>query len=79
MADIADNDEEIAGVVDAALADPSRHAAARRQTSAALFAHAGRSTERALAVVYELLELDPCTLPVADVRRVHEIHEVPSS
>jgi hypothetical protein len=72
MADIVYRPEELGSVVDRALADPSRHASTRRSTSQALFAYAGHSTERALAVVYDLLEL-PTRAPVHGVPKVHEV------
>ena len=70
MADIARRVEELPDVVSNALASPGRHAAKRRATSQALFAHAGHATDRALHVVYELLEM-----PV--VREVQDVREVP--
>ena len=75
MADVARTAAELPSVVARALGNPARHAAARRTTTKALFAHAGHSTERALKVVYELLEL-PGREP-GRVHRVHEAHEVP--
>lgn len=42
--------------------DPARHRAARQQARA-LFAFPGRATERALSVVYELLEIAPLAAP----------------
>jgi hypothetical protein len=72
MADIARTAGDLPAVVTRALAAPQRHAAARRTTSQALFAHAGRSTERALEVVYELLEL-PARPQVHRVPQVHEV------
>jgi hypothetical protein len=77
MADIARTAEELPAVVSRALAAPGRHAAARRTTSQALFAHAGRSTARALDVVYELLELPPPGQVHEEVH--HQVHEVGSS
>jgi hypothetical protein len=75
MADIARTAGELPAIVGGALADRKRHAATRRATSQALFAHAGHSTERALEVVYELLEL-----PAREqVRGVHQVYEVRSS
>jgi hypothetical protein len=58
MADIARTVDELPAVVAHALAAPERHAAARRAATKELFAHAGRATQRALAVISELLELD---------------------
>jgi hypothetical protein len=72
MADIARTPGELPAVVARALANPGRHAAARRATAQSLFAHTGHSTERALEVVYDLLEL-----PAREqVRGVHQVHEV---
>lgn len=65
MADVAADATALPDVVSRALSSPTRHAAARRATSAELFAHAGHATERALEVVYDLLELD----------RLHEVRE----
>jgi len=59
MADLARDVAELPAVLDRALALPERHAAARQRVSRSLFAFRGRATERALQVVYELLELTP--------------------
>jgi CDP-glycerol glycerophosphotransferase len=78
MSDIARTPGELPLVVARALADPGRHAAARATTSRSLFAHAGHATQRALAVVYELLEL-PAREQLPGVREVrHQVHEVRS-
>jgi CDP-Glycerol:Poly(glycerophosphate) glycerophosphotransferase len=74
MADIARTAEELPAVIDRALAEPARHAAARRATSQALFAHAGHSTARALGVVYQLLELPLLGQVHEKVRQ--QVHEV---
>ena len=58
MADVVDTPAQLAAAVDAAFVDPRRLREARRQAHA-LFAHAGTATERALAVVYELLDVAP--------------------
>jgi hypothetical protein len=58
MSDIAHSVAELPAVVAHALAHRSRHSGLRRAVSESLFAHAGTATDRALAVVYELLELD---------------------
>ena len=76
MADIVRTAAELPAVVNRALAEPARHAALRRATSQALFAHAGRSTARALDVVYELLELPPPGRIPEEVRQ--QVHEVRS-
>ena len=75
MADIAHGIEELPTVMDRALASPLRHSATRRATAEALFAHAGRSTQRALEVVYDLLDLNE----VRKVREVREVREVPEA
>jgi hypothetical protein len=77
MADLARTPDELPAVITRALADPARHATARRTTSQALFAHAGRSTERALDVVYELLGLPARAPALETVREVRQAHEVP--
>lgn len=59
MAEVVTAADHLPEAVSRALAEPSRHAAARREATAALFAHAGRSTQRALAEVYGLLDLEP--------------------
>jgi CDP-glycerol glycerophosphotransferase (TagB/SpsB family) len=56
MADVVDTVQALRSAVDTALAAPERLRAERQQAHA-LFAHAGQATERALDVVYELLEL----------------------
>ena len=76
MADIARTAEELPAVIARALAEPARHAAVRRATSQALFAHAGHSTARALDVVYQLLELPPPGQVLEEVRQ--QVHEVRS-
>ncbi len=57
MADIASSADELAALVARALRDPQRLAEARRQAHT-LFAYAGTATQRALDVLYELLELE---------------------
>lgn len=57
MADIAPTVSELPEVIGRAIAAPERHASARLRTSHALFAYAGRATEQALEVVYDLLQL----------------------
>lgn len=59
MADLASSAGELPDVVAGALASPERHAPARRAATRVLFAHAGWATERALTVMYGLLELQP--------------------
>jgi hypothetical protein len=57
MAEVTDSAAALPAVVRAVLADPARRREARR-ASHALFAFPGRSTARAIAVVYELLDLE---------------------
>jgi CDP-glycerol glycerophosphotransferase (TagB/SpsB family) len=64
MADVVDTAPGVADAVTRALQAPSEMRAARRQAHT-LFAHAGHATERALAVVYDLLEMEPAA---ADAR-----------
>lgn len=49
----------LVAALDDALAFPSAHAAARRTAAGAVFYRPGGATERALRLVYELLELSP--------------------
>ena len=63
MADVVQRAEDLAELLSRALASPTRHAAVRRATAQALFAHAGHATERALQVVYDLIELPPARRP----------------
>jgi hypothetical protein len=58
MADVVHRVSELPDAVARALADPRRHRAARRDVTEALFAYPGRATERALKLVYDLLELE---------------------
>jgi hypothetical protein len=73
MADIARGVYELPEVLSRALEAPERHTAARRAASQALFAFAGQATARALAVVYDLLEIQPVRRDVRDVRAVREV------
>ena len=57
MGAVVDTPSRLQEAVAAALACPERGREARHQAHA-LFAHAGRATDHALAAVYELLELD---------------------
>jgi len=45
--------------IDAALADPMKHSAVRRAAAADLFYKPGTATDRAVAEIYRLLDLDP--------------------
>ena len=65
MADVVRTTSELRDAVQSALADPGRRRT-QRHGARELFAHAGATTGRALAKVYDLLELPP---PVtSDVR-----------
>jgi len=80
MADIARSTAELPAIVNRALTSPWRHAPARRQASRALFAHAGHATERALEIVYQLLELTPQDVrEIRPVRDVRDVREVPNA
>jgi hypothetical protein len=74
MADVVRRPPDLPAAVSRALANPGRHAAARRAVTQALFAYPGRATERALRLVYELLELEhPAGVPerlARDVRKM---------
>jgi hypothetical protein len=76
MADVVHRVSELPDAVARALADPRRHRAARRDVTEALFAYPGRATERALKLVYDLLELEhPASRGVRvapDVRAVRD-------
>lgn len=65
MADIADTAPAVSVAVRRALQQPARLQQARQQAHT-LFAHAGHATERALAVVYDLLEMAPAAADVRD-------------
>jgi hypothetical protein len=58
MADLVGTADDLPPAVERALHEPQRQAEARRQ-SQTLFAHAGTATLRALALIYELLDLQP--------------------
>ncbi len=58
MADVVASPADLPAAVRLALSAPERHRG-RRRLAHDMFAHAGSATERALAVVYELLELTP--------------------
>jgi CDP-glycerol glycerophosphotransferase (TagB/SpsB family) len=75
MADVVRRPEDLAGALSTALAAPSRQSPARRAATRALFAHAGHATQRALQVVYELLEL-PVAAEARDVRKIPEVRDV---
>jgi hypothetical protein len=75
-AEVVSSPSEVPDAVVGSLAQPQRHAAARRSTAAALFYRPGTATDRAVALIYGLLNLpaprriesprrDPAVLPVA--------------
>jgi hypothetical protein len=57
MADVVGSAGELPGAIARALANPASHRLERRAAAETLFAFAGTATDRALAVVYQLLEL----------------------
>jgi hypothetical protein len=63
MADIALSAGDLPATITRALAEPDRLRAQRRQADA-LFAHRGAATDRAMALVYELLELPQASYEV---------------
>jgi hypothetical protein len=71
-ADIAYRAEELPAVLTRAISSPDRLAAERRAAARMLFAFPGQATARALAVLYELLEMK-------ESRELHEVREVPVS
>jgi CDP-glycerol glycerophosphotransferase (TagB/SpsB family) len=68
MSDVVEDLDGLRCAIERAFADPGRLRAARAQARD-LFAHPGTATERALAAVYELLDLEP--LPAYEVLRRH--------
>jgi len=75
MADVVHRPEHLGGALSQALAAPQRHSAARRTATQALFAHAGHATERALQIVYDLIEL-PLSQDAREARKARNIHDV---
>jgi hypothetical protein len=75
MADVVRRVEEVPSVLSSALASSHRRSAARRAATQALFAHAGHATQRALQVVYDLLEL-PAVAEVRQVRNLPDVRDV---
>jgi hypothetical protein len=61
--------EEVGRVASEELANPDRLSAARRALSREMFYEPGTATERALTMVYELLDLPPSHLPEVERRR----------
>ena len=59
---VAHDRESLREAVLTSLADPSAQSAARRRVAAQVFYRPGSATERALRLVYELLELEPAPL-----------------
>jgi hypothetical protein len=57
-ADVAAGADDVPRLVERQLADPRRYAAARRAIARELFHGAGSATSRAVAVIYDLLELE---------------------
>lgn len=53
----------LSGAVEACRREPARHADARRTVANQVFYRPGTATERALHLVYELLELEPHAVP----------------
>jgi hypothetical protein len=78
MADVAYSVDELPRVVSQALAFPGRHSATRRGVTDSLFAYAGSATDRALGVVYDLLELERMNATGA-TQQAHEVSEMPLS
>jgi hypothetical protein len=75
-AEVVSSSSDVPDAVAGSLARPQRHSAARRSTAAALFYRPGTATDRAVALIYGLLDLpaplrmesprrDPAVLPVA--------------
>ena len=62
MADVVETSAQLVDAVGRGLEHPERRRDARRQAHS-LFAYAGTATDRALATVYQMLELEP-SLPV---------------
>jgi hypothetical protein len=56
-AEVVRSPSDVPDAVAASLAQPERHAAVRRSTAAALFYRPGTATDRAVALIYELLSL----------------------
>ena len=73
-ADVAERADEVPGLTARQLADPTRHSARRREIARELFHEAGTATSRAVAAIYELLELDapvPSSLASSSVTAQH--------
>jgi CDP-glycerol glycerophosphotransferase (TagB/SpsB family) len=75
MADVVHRVEDLPDVLSRTLASPQRHSAARRAATQALFAHAGHATERALEIVYDLIDL-PVVRDAREVRQIRTISDV---
>jgi hypothetical protein len=57
-ADVASRADQVPALIARQLADPGRHSARRREIARELFHEAGTATGRAVAAIYELLELE---------------------
>ena len=75
MADVVQRVEDLDEAVNSALAAPGRQSAARRAATQALFAHAGHATERALRLVYDLIEL-PAAGEAPERKRIPDMPDV---
>lgn len=71
MAEVVRTPSELAAAIARAFAHPELRSDARRQAQP-LFAWPGHATERALSVVYELLELTPPSIPPRQLSREHD-------
>lgn len=71
LAVVVDRVEGLPDAITEAIAHAASRSIARHETTRALFAHAGHATERALAVLYELLEM-----PIAREMPVRKVREV---
>ena len=69
-ADVVRDARLVPDAVAAALAHPGRHSPARRATADALFYGAGTATDRAVDLLYELLEMPA---PQAERQRAREL------
>ena len=58
MGDVVNSVDDVPATVRRALEAPDRYSRPRRTASAALFPYAGHATQRALRIVFEMLELD---------------------
>ena len=73
-AEVADRAGQVPVLTERQLADPSRHSARRREIARELFHEAGTATARAVAAIYELLDMDapvPASLASSSVTAQH--------